>query len=339
MSVSPSLLRTFLASRGGAVPWRDWMEAALYDPDNGYYARHIRTVGRTGDFSTSATLSGHLANAIRTWIQEQWDLAGRKLPLIEAGPGDGSLHHSILRGMGWLERRGLRSCLVERSPVLSKLQQVKLRAFRRRITWHGSMESALTECGGDALIFSNELADAFPATLLQWHEGTWQEVWLVLANNGGIGECLRPCPRSMASSACDHAWDNGQRIEVLESWREWLAAWRTHWKNGAMLTIDYGGPPGDIYFRRPGGTVRGYRHHQRLPASALYPLMGQCDVTVDVNFTDLRQWGEAAGLTTVECVRQSDFIRQRTGAKREGSPGEWEAGEAFQCLVQRPGNP
>ncbi len=335
MSNSPSLLRAFLASRGGAAPWRDWMEAALYDPDNGYYTKNIRTVGRTGDFSTSATLSGLFSSAVRRWIQEQWKLAGGKLPFIEVGSGDGSLHHSIWHALGWMECRGLHSHLVERSPVLRTSQQEKLRAFRRRITWHESMESALTECGGRALIFSNELADAFPATLLQWHEGRWQEVWLSLADGGGIVEELRPCPAGVTSSACDIPWDEGQRIEVLHSWREWLTTWVPHWKQGTMLTIDYGGRPADIYFRRPGGTVRGYLHHQRLTAAELYPLMGRCDVTVDVNFTDLRQWGEAAGLTTVECVSQREFVSQRSGDKNDRSSQEATAPEAFQCLVQR----
>lgn len=338
MPAPPSLLRTFLAARGGAVPWRDWMDAALYDPDNGYYTKHIRTVGRTGDFSTSATLGGSFAAAIRRWIREQWKAAGEKLPVIEIGPGDGSLHRAIWRGWGWFGRRGWRTCLVERSPPLKTLQQESLRAYRRGITWHESMESALTECGGRALIFSNELADAFPANLLQWHDGRWQEVWLRVAETGGIVEERRPCPRGLTSSACGIPWDEGQRIEVLHSWREWLTAWLPHWKQGAMLTIDYGGRPADIYFRRPGGTVRGYWHHQRLTAAELYPLMGRCDVTVDVNFTDLRQWGEAAGLTTVECVSQRDFVWQRCGADGEGLYQEWAAAEAFQCLVQRTGN-
>ena len=50
-------LRQWLASEGGAVPFRRFMEAALYDPNFGYYARQIRSVGAQGDFSTSATLS------------------------------------------------------------------------------------------------------------------------------------------------------------------------------------------------------------------------------------------------------------------------------------------
>lgn len=333
---TPSSLRAFLQSRGGAVPWRHWMEAALYDPERGYYAAQIRTVGRRGDFSTSATLSSSLGKAVARWIVQQWNAAGRKLPLIEIGPGDGSLHRSVLACLGFCGRRGLRSHLVERSPVLRAVQQERLRRWRSRITWHDTVETALEAADGAALLFSNELADAFPATLLQWQGGRWHEVWLRIAYDGGIVEELRDCPPGLTSSACGIPWDDGQRIEVLQSWREWLTAWRSQWKAGAMLTIDYGGRPAEIYYRRPGGTVRGFLHHQRLDGAALYTHMGRCDVTVDVNFTDLRQWGEALALETVECVTQREFAGRYLDI--EGDPLYDVGGpaEAFRCLVQRP---
>ena len=248
--MAASLLRSFLESRGGAVPWRDWMEAALYDPDNGYYTANIRTVGRQGDFSTSATLGGELATAVGRWITEEWRLAGRRLPLIEIGPGDGSLHRSILSGFGWLERRRVDSYLVDRSPVLRQRQQETLRKFRR-VQWTESVSTALKACGGEALIFSNELADAFPASLLQRDGGVWKEVWLEIAGPesprpGAIVETLRPCPPGLTSSAFSIPWDEGQRIEVLDAWRQWLHDWLPDWKSGTMLTVDYGGRPADI---------------------------------------------------------------------------------------------
>lgn len=161
---SRSLLRAFLEKRGGAASWRDWMEAALYDPDNGYYTKNIRTVGRRGDFATSATLDETLGRAIAAWVRDEWRRAKRKLPLIEVGPGDGSLHGAVLRRLGLMGRIGLRSHLVENSPVLRGMQQQALQRFRRRLTWHASIESAIRKCDGRALIFSNELADAFPAS-------------------------------------------------------------------------------------------------------------------------------------------------------------------------------
>jgi len=317
------------------MSWRDWMASALYDPGHGYYTCRIRTVGRRGDFATSATLGDALGRAVAAWVKEEWQRAGEKLSLIEMGPGDGSLHDGVLKALGWMGRRGVSSHLVEVSPVLRGVQQEKLRGRSRRTTWHGNMAAALAACGGRAVIFSNELADAFPATLLQWQDGVWQEVWLNIAANGAIVEELRECPAGLDSSATGLNCSEGQRIEVLHSWREWLQGWRPGWTAGAMLTVDYGGTPEEIYHRRPGGTARGYLHHQPLEAGELYAVTGRCDITVDVNFTDLRRWGEAAGLTTAEYLTQREFVSART-AVADAVHGEGNAGDAFRCLIQRP---
>jgi SAM-dependent MidA family methyltransferase len=293
-------------------------------------------VGRRGDFSTSATLGSALAAAIAKWVREQWKHAGRRLPVIEVGPGDGSLQRQVLSELGLSGRVGLRCHSVERSPVLRALQRNSLHKFRRRLAWDESVAAALEECRGRAVIFSNEVADAFPATLLERADGEWREVWLALTESGGVAESLRPRPDNITSTAFGLDRPDGQRIEVLHSWREWLESWRPLWKEGAMLTIDYGGTPAEVYHRRPNGTARGYFHHQRLEPAALYPLTGKCDVTVDVNFSDLRQWGEASGLATVEYVTQHEFVRARVPGRTDLLDANRGAAEAFRCLVQRP---
>ena len=246
--------------------------------------------------------------------------------MIECGPGDGTLHRRVLQALGFRRRWGLRTHLVERSPVLRAQQQAVLKGWPRP-QWHTGMGEALTACGGEALIFSNELADAFPATLLQWTGSAWQEVWLELNAQGGIVEALRDLLEPVESTACALPWPQGQRIEVLESYRHWLNDWRAAWRSGAMLTIDYGGTAEEIYHRRPGGTARGFLRHQRLDATQLYAAMGRCDVTVDVNFPDLIAWGQAAGLETVACMTQREF-----SGSSDAGPEE----DAFQCLIQRP---
>src|SRR5690606_28646360 len=126
------------------------------------YTAGIRTVGRRGDFSTAATLSPALAAAIARWIAaEAGRLPGRTVPLIEFGPGDGSLHRDVLRSLGWFRRRTVRSHLVEVSPVLRDRQRATLGRLARRTTWHDHPLAALEAAGGTALLFSNELVDAF----------------------------------------------------------------------------------------------------------------------------------------------------------------------------------
>src|SRR5918993_6115680 len=57
--------------RAGPMTFRDWMRAALYDPEGGYYQRRGRTRwGRAGDYRTApettplfaATLARHFAS-------------------------------------------------------------------------------------------------------------------------------------------------------------------------------------------------------------------------------------------------------------------------------------
>ena len=54
-----------------AEPFSQFMARALFDPERGYYTRHIRTVGSRGDFSTSATLSPSLRGAAAAWLKSE----------------------------------------------------------------------------------------------------------------------------------------------------------------------------------------------------------------------------------------------------------------------------
>lgn len=344
-------LRSWLAGEGGAVPFSRFMEAALYDLEFGYYASQIRTVGAQGDFSTSATLSPRLAAAIAGWIGQEGEKDRGLRHVIEIGPGNGVLHRDLRRCLGWQGRRRWTSHLVERSPALRKVQRNTLGWWGRRgVSWHGDPAAALQAADGAALIFSNELVDAFPVMLLQKHQNVWHEVWLELAASGRPAETLRPVSSLeilTLFSAARHpeAFPEGQRIEGHASCRSWLEAWRPAWKRGAMLTIDYGSRLEDLYYRRPGGTLRGYRNHRRLEGLDIYGNLGSCDLTADVNFTDLENWGVGLGLKTTSLESQATFLERfhpsRQGKRDQDEAGtrladEAGAGGAFQCLVQVP---
>ena len=329
-------LRQWLALQGGAAPFRRFMEAALYDPAFGYYTTRIRTVGARGDFATSASLSPLLARGIAAWISSAAPPDCQNL--IEIGPGSGELHRALRQALGWRGRRRWRSHLVERSPVLREEQRRNFGWQGRRVQWHENPADALVATGGQAMIFSNELVDAFPVSLIQLHAGTWQEVWLELTSDDGIVETVRPA-ESNCTGLDPANFAEGQRIECHQSFRDWSRIWHPHWRGGAMLTIDYGGTADRLYYRRPGGTVRGYFQHRRLGGLAIYRDPGHCDLTADVNFSDLMRWGTEAGVETVSLESQAAFLFRYARAR---SPVEATlmdadgAGGAFQCLVQRP---
>lgn len=327
MSAKLAFLLSLQESLGGRIPFERWMEEALYHPEFGYYTASIRDMGRRGDFTTWPVLDRGLGRAIAAWAR-----SGRprgRWHLIEMGAGSGALAAEVLRALGWWGKP--RYHIVEISPVLRALQQKGLRG--RGVIWHETPEDALAAAGGEALIFSNELVDAFPCRIFRRQAEGWSELALQIVN-GAVAEVWFDADRP-ASTVFDADWPEGQRVEVVASYRQWLGRWVPAWRSGELLTIDYGGTAAEIYHRRPGGTLRAYAHHQRLEGPSAYAGFGKRDLTADVNFQDLRGWGELDGLACQGISSLGEFVRAAGGEVPPALAGEAE--DAFQVLRQKRG--
>ena len=299
------------------------MREALYHPRFGYYARQVRTVGRDGDFSTSATLHGALGCAVAAWAARRRAGFGWRSPwhVVELGGGNGQLADQMLRALGWWARRGVRYHIVERSETLRREQRERLARWPE-VSWHEDIEEAMRDADGRALVVSNEFVDAFPCVRLE-HDGSgnWRELrvnWQ--PGPGTFAEGFGPWdppsggtadPES-AVFAPDQAASlaSGQRVEWHREYLRWLQAWTPLWRQGCLLTIDYGDEMPALYHRRPAGTLRAYYQHQRLTGPEIYARIGRQDLTADVNFTDLKRWGVALGLAETGYCRQAEFLRR-----------------------------
>jgi SAM-dependent MidA family methyltransferase len=74
----------------------------------------------------------------------------------------------------------------------------------------------------------------------------------------------------------------------------------------------------------------------------IYLRPGQQDLTSDVNFVDLKAWGEQLGLQTIQLITQADFIRRWANPRSTSQKladqyiaDESVMGEAFKVLHQR----
>lgn len=104
--------------RRGPLPFSEVMEAALYDPDHGFYASG-GAAGRRGDFITSPEV-GPLFGAVVARALDSWWLAARRpdpFVVVEAGAGAGALARSVLDAAPECAA-ALRYVLVERSAPL-----------------------------------------------------------------------------------------------------------------------------------------------------------------------------------------------------------------------------
>lgn len=312
------------------VPFEQFMARALHHPEHGYYARRIAGVGRHGDFTTAPMLSEAPARAIAAWAAMALKETGCR-DLIEIGPGEGKLAAGVLRHLPWHVRWKTRLHLVETSAPLAARQQDLL---GKRVRHHTRIQDALATCGGNAVIYSNELVDAFPVRRFQKTAEGWQELAVSFDEKKRVHESLLPPAPLPGSSGFLDSHRTGQWIEVHDSYRTYLKEWLPLWKSGRMLTIDYGAATEDLYHRKPRGTLRAYLLQQRLEGAAIYENPGRQDLTADVNFTDLmdwsRPWTSAQSLTTF-----GGFLQRHVPDAEPALTDPEGAGGAFLVLEQR----
>ncbi len=320
------------------------MADALYHPTKGYYTAHIKSVGRRGDFSTSATLHPALGTAVKAWLNAEAIRNPSVRDVIEVGPGDGSLMAEVRRRDRWFQRRPFRYHLVESSPIL---RAVQIRRFGRNVAHHADIHAALDAARGRAFVFSNELVDAFPATLIQWDApaSAWREIHIAKGNPPV--ELTRPfeIPDALrASSSALAAWNREnppphphQRIEIHFSYLGWLRSWAAQLAAGAVLTIDYGGNFPDLYHRRPRGSVRAYFSHLVRHGEEVYQRPGRQDITADVNFTDLARWHRECGWDVDPLSTQAEFIRRFRPEKRHHASKATPDDPALAIVLMEPG--
>lgn len=302
------------------------MARALHDPVRGYYARNIRSIGARGDFTTAPQLSEAPARAIAAWVARALRETKTR-HVIEIGPGLGTLTAQVIQNLPFATSFRTRFHLVESSPVLAEHQKS---LFGKKVAHHMSILDALQSCSGEAVIFSNELVDAFPARVFR----KTQKIWRELALDSLMKEVLLPPTELPPSSIFRIPFEENQTVEVHDAYRLWLESWLPLWTRGEMLTIDYGDIAERLYHRRPQGSLRAYLLHQHLHGAAVFENRGHQDITADVNFTDLVTWSQP-WLSSAPSQSFADFIH----AFSKSSDSHFvEAAAHFRVLIQKSGN-
>lgn len=303
------------------------MQFALHNPESGYYARRIRGVGIKGDFTTVPMLTNTQGRAVADWLLSESRLTGIR-NLVEIGPGEGRLFQTVYQMIPFLKRRRFRFHLVETSKPLNEIQESTLGA---RCRWHTHPSEAMEACEGRALIFSNELVDAFPVRRFEKAEDGWMELGVRISGGRVVEELLLGVNQLPDSSVFSLPHPIGQRVEVHQSYQEWMSSWLEDWCQGSMLTIDYGDEVDKLYHRRPQGTVRAYLLQQRLEGPDIYQNVGRQDLTSDVNFTDLLKWSSGR-LESLPLQNLREFCGDTNIALMQE---QFSAGDAFRVLRQR----
>jgi len=281
------------------------MEAALTDPDDGYYTQRL-PIGAAGDFITAPEICQIFGELIGLWIAEVWQTMGApdKFRLIELGPGRGTLMNDALRALAVapdaLEAAEL--YLVELSAPLRAVQRATLADAPIALIWQNLFEDVPT---GPAIIIANEFVDALPIRQFVRLESGWHERCVGLAKEDALifTHCETPLddpekliPDTLRSAAI------GSIIELRPAAGHLIAeiAARARMAATAVLIIDYGHVQS-----APGDTLQGVRKH-RYADPLEHP--GETDLTAHVDFAALSDRASTEGLAVYGPLPQGQFL-------------------------------
>jgi SAM-dependent MidA family methyltransferase len=333
----------------GQIPFAEFMELALYCPVYGYYEREEDNLGRGGDFYTSVSV-GSLFGELLAFQFAKWLETAGATQIVEAGAHRGALAKDILRCIRShrpeiFER--LEYWIVEPSIRRQAWQRDELKEFATKIFW----STDLSGCVGNArspgvrgIIFSNELLDAMPVHRFGWdaREQVWFEWGVTLRQKEfgwvklGAAKLGKSEIEKWKADGLLEVLPDGFTIEICPAAQTWWSEAARILEHGKLLTFDYGLKAEEFLApTRSQGTLRAYRGHRLCDDLLAFP--GQQDLTAHVNFTAIRQAGEAAGLTTETYMTQGQFLTEIIAQiSQEAQPfGNWTSTRArqFQTLT------
>ena len=318
-TVSASELAEHLRSRikrGGPITFCDWMRAALYDPNNGYYCRGDRIKwGREGDYRTSPERSSLFGATLARYFAKLYEKSGSPVSwdILESGAGDGRFAAGVLQALEiYYPQLFLATHYVidELSPHSQSLAKKSLAPYADRVSFR-NLDDFEIDSG---VVFSNELLDAFPVHRVKMTGGTLREFHVDVGAEGKFEWTLGAPSTTRIAEYLEKSGvelGEGQIAEVNLEIEEWLKKLTGLIRSGFVITVDYGAEAAELYpstaaDARYFGTLRSFQRHQVIDDVLSSP--GEQDLTTTVDWSLVKEAGERLGFKVVEFERQDRFL-------------------------------
>ncbi len=300
----------------GPIPFYEWMKAALYDPQDGYYCRtHQKKWGREGDYRTSPERSSLFAATFARYFAGLYEELGRpaKWTLVEVGAGDGHFASGVLQTFQefFPDVFAATSYVVDEvSSHSQSLARQRLEAFADRVVFKEPNDIQIDP----GVVFSNELLDAFPVHRVTVDNHQLREFYVDVGASGNFEWLLNsPTPEALVRfrkyfEDCGVELSEGQVAEISLDIEAWLGKVADKMLAGYLVTVDYGAAAGDLYssMGRRWGTLRGFRRHEFVDDLLARP--GKEDLTTTVNWSFVKSVGSRLGFEVIEFDQQDRFL-------------------------------
>ncbi|HEV2705536.1 MAG TPA: SAM-dependent methyltransferase [Pyrinomonadaceae bacterium] len=303
--------------REGALTFRDWMQSALYDEDEGYYQRaDLARWGRAGDYRTSPETSPLFAATFARYFAElsrTHEHAPDPFIIVEAGAGAGHFAHGVLSTLARDDEplfARLRYVVDEASRSARDAVGKRLADFSDKVCF--ARLSDLDAKMRASVLFANELLDALPVHRVGVRAGNFVELCVGLDEAGGFKWVEREPSTPRLAEHFERAGvrlAEGQTAEVNLDAEEWMRRAASVLRPGGhLVAVDYGAEAASLYTvpERREGTLRGFSRHALVEDVLGAP--GLVDLTTTVDWTQIKSAGERAGLQTVSLERQDAFL-------------------------------
>jgi SAM-dependent MidA family methyltransferase len=287
--------------REGPMGFAEFMEAALYEPALGYYARGTRQVGRGGDFFTSVSVGPLFGQLLARRFIRQWHESGSptRWRVIECGAHDGSLAADILGALLNLEPvafAALEYAIPEPLASLQAAQRETLKNFGHRVRFVAHSDELATE-PLPGIAFGNEVLDALPCHLVEMCQGRWLEMVVDVGSADRLvfkTQGIRDIALVKAIEPLGGCFPESYRTEVRTCYGGYLAPLARALSSGLMIWVDYGFSRPDYYHpARTEGTLRTFSKHRAGDDPLVEP--GSADITAHVDFTAVVEAAETLG--------------------------------------------
>jgi SAM-dependent MidA family methyltransferase len=297
-----AVIRQTIQQHHGKISFADFMAAALYHPQYGYYQQQHFDLGKHGDFTTAPEISPLFARCAARQCRQIFATAIDDI-ILELGAGTGRFALDCLTELAAQQALPQRYFIYEISTALRKKQQQLFEAERpdllSRIEWLTTLPSQFT-----GAIIANEVLDAIPFQCFQIENQRARERMVTISGDTFDWQIDNTSQLDLAL-ACDLT--DGYQSEIQPAAMQLVQQLCERLTSGVILLMDYGYGQREYYHpQRNQGSLTCFYQHRKHDNPFLYP--GLQDITTHVDFTRVIETAAASGATLGGFTTQAGFL-------------------------------
>lgn len=301
-------IRHMIRQQGDAISFEQYMQAALYLPELGYYRCGTQKFGAGGDFVTAPEISVRFAQCLARFAVQ----TGLADSVLEVGAGSGALAANILNELQQQDATPAHYYILELSAELrARQRETILRVapeLLERVSWLDSLPSQFR-----GVVLANELLDAMPVRRFVLKDGSSFEQYVAWCD-GLFCYQDRPVTDPRLQQRIEElklqtsmAEADSYLSEINFMAEDWIHTLAEHLQQAVVLLIDYGYPRNAYYHaQRHMGTLMCHYQHRAHPDPLI--LSGLQDITAYVDFTAMADAALAAGMEVCGFATQAHFL-------------------------------